>query len=238
MGLLTRAEPGWKEGQNVQEELGITKWEPPAELVMGVQDEPSPDFLRIYTDVEGLRRYPNVLLAEEEVVIAEKIHGANARFLFQEGRLWVGSHKKVKREDAQTVWWRVVDTYNLREKFSRFPNMTFYGEIYGPVQDLRYGVPNNELQLVLFDAMDTKTGTYLDFDDFMRITAELDLPVVPLLYRGPWKEELRSLANGKTMISGGSHVREGFVIRPIKERWDPQCGRVILKLIGEDYLLR
>lgn len=34
------------------------------------------------------------------------------------------------------------------------------------------------------------------------------------------------------------HVREGIVVKPIKERWDQDIGRVFLKLAGEGYLLR
>ena len=46
------------------------------------------------------------------------------------------------------------------------------------------------------------------------------------------------LANGASTLPGAAHTREGFVVRPTKERWHPLLGRVILKLIGEDYLLR
>ena len=61
---------------------------------------------------------------------------------------------------------------------------------------------------------------------------------VPLLYRGAWKLELVSLAEGKTTFPGANHVREGLVVKPVEERWDFTCGRVVLKYIGEGYLLR
>jgi len=34
------------------------------------------------------------------------------------------------------------------------------------------------------------------------------------------------------------HMREGVVVRPLHERNDPDVGRVILKSISPDYLLR
>jgi hypothetical protein len=34
------------------------------------------------------------------------------------------------------------------------------------------------------------------------------------------------------------HVREGIVIRPVKERYEHDIGRVILKSVNEAYLLR
>lgn len=39
-------------------------------------------------------------------------------------------------------------------------------------------------------------------------------------------------------MPGADHVREGFVVKPIRERQDPRLGRVFLKMAGEGYLLR
>jgi hypothetical protein len=46
------------------------------------------------------------------------------------------------------------------------------------------------------------------------------------------------MAEGKTILGNGGHVREGGVIRPITERVDLRHGRVIGKLVGEGYHLR
>ena len=62
------------------------------------------------------------------------------------------------------------------------------------------------------------------------------MPMVPMLYKGPWNLELIALAEGKTTLA--SHVREGFVVKPTKERWDQHIGRVIFKMIGEGYMLK
>jgi hypothetical protein len=62
--------------------------------------------------------------------------------------------------------------------------------------------------------------------------------MVPVLYRGPWSAALASHAEGKSIVATASHIREGFVVRPTMERWDERVQRVILKLIGEEYLLR
>jgi hypothetical protein len=114
----------------------------------------------------------------------------------------------------------------------------FFGEVYGRVQDLRYdSKPGDEFKLVMLDVMDLKTRKYWDVAGFNNLMASLDLPTAPVLHHGPWSDDLRSLANGKTTV-GGDHVREGIVVRPIQERWNDSVGRVILKLHGEDYLLR
>lgn len=233
-----------KVGQIVHEAMGITKWEPPAEVLMSKgRQEPSPQHFIFpeYTDIEGLRKWRPVFeshpTATREVVITEKIHGSNARFCHDGQRLWVGSRTQIKAEDPKTWWWRVAQKLNLSELFARYPLTVFYGEVFGKgVQDLNYG---SEINFRVFDTMDGKTGTYNDWDTTAQIALDLDLWVCPVLYRGPWGglDAHKHLAEGKSIV-GGEHVREGFVVKPTQEAWDPQLGRVILKLIGEGYDLR
>ena len=238
MGLLTPIEPGFVEGQDVREALRIAKWEPPLPPLAEGEDEADPGVMPAYTDIEGLRRWPDILRPGEEIVATEKVHGANGRFVYAEGRLWVGSRTRIKRESDGSLWWRAARQNDLEAKLRERPGLVLYGEVYGAVQDLRYGTRPNEVRLILFDALDTKRRSYLDYDDFVAVAGELGLPVVPLLYRGPFGDEVRALANGTSTLPGAAHTREGIVLRPVRERWDDQLGRVVLKLIGEDYLLR
>lgn len=97
----------------------------------------------------------------------------------------------------------------------------------------------NDQSLRIFDVLDVSTGRYLDYDSAKAIADDLKLEWVPILYRGSWKrDELLSLCEGKTTIGKGDHCREGFVVRPTTERWDRRVGRVVLKMVGSDYLLR
>jgi RNA ligase (TIGR02306 family) len=238
MGLLTDADPSWEEGQQVGDLLGITKYEPPVQYAGG-QAERDPGFIPVYTDMEGLRRYPDILQEGEEVVITEKLHGANARFVYYQDRLWVGSHTQIKRQDPNSPWWKAAEKLNLGEVLQEVPGLVFYGEVFGNVQDLKYGMPQG-IDLRFFDAFSISEGKYLDWVTFEGVTAALGLPVVPILYRGPWGKHkaLLDLAEGGTFITSGDHMREGFVVKPVRERWTEETGRVILKLVGEGYLLR
>jgi RNA ligase (TIGR02306 family) len=239
MGMLTNADPSWVEGQNVQAELGIEKWEPAMpSLVTNTENEADPGFLPVFTDIEGLRRRRDVLQDGEEVVLTEKIHGANARFVYQDGRLWVGSHHQIKKFDERNMWWKVAIEIGLEERLAKVPGIAVYGEVYGQVQDLKYGHPTGA-KLILFDALDTRTGRYLDYDAFKAVARGLDLETVPELYRGPWLgfDAMTAYCEGKTTM-GADHVREGYVVRPVQERWHHHIGRVIFKMIGEGYMLR
>jgi RNA ligase (TIGR02306 family) len=113
--------------------------------------------------------------------------------------------------------------------------MVFFGEMYGKVQkEFDYGVATTAFRV--FDIYDTKTKKYLDFDRMQAIVNELKLDLVPILYRGPWSKDLLELAGGNTTLPG-KHIREGFVVKPTVERTS-RIGRTILKVIGEEYLLK
>ncbi len=237
MGLLVPADPAWPVGFDAAEALAVQKYEPAEHATMCGEDERDPRFLPVYTDIEGLRRWMSALVPGEEVVLTEKVHGANGRFLFHEGRLWVGSHTRIKREDPKNLWWGVAIRERLAEKLAQAPGIAVYGEVYGQVQDLKYGVPTGA-RLALFDAFSLECGKYLDYDDLIALAERLGIPTAPLLYRGPWSDSLRSLAEGQSRIPGAENIREGFVVRPVRERWDDRNGRVIVKLHGEGYLTR
>lgn len=240
MGLLVPAPAGAQEGDDVTEAMGVTHWDPEAERGSGVknagEDEPGPVgwLFPTYTDIEPLRRHRNVLTPGEEVVVTEKIHGANARFAHDGERLWVGSRSRIKRHDDANTWWQIAEALDLCTRLQAFCRLVFFGEVFGKVQDLHYGV--NGVDLRIFDVFDGEAGRYLDHDAAREAAAQCGLLWVPTLYRGPWApERVSEWAEGPSTIA--DHVREGFVVKPTRERV-AHMGRVILKMHGEGYLTR
>jgi len=238
MGVLTPCNNSdWVVGQNVQQFLNIGKWDPEATASINGCCEKDLSGMPTYTDIEGLRKYKNVLVPGEEVVLTEKIHGSNFRSVYRDGRLWVGSHYQVKREEANSAFWQAAKTCDLESRLKIYPDKVFFGEMFGNVSDLKYGADKEHpLFLRFFDIFDISLGKYIDYDDFMNILSELGLLPVPELYRGPWSIDLVPHSEGKSTIYD-KHVREGFVVKPVKERYE-HCGRVIFKYVGEGYLLR
>ena len=239
MGLLCRPDAGMQCGDNVAEVWGVRKYEPPLSGCPEGEDVAGPGGIPKY-DIEGLRRFKDALMPGETVWISEKIHGANARFMWYEGRLHIGSHGKWKAPGGADIWNRAAATYKLEEKLQAMPGLLLYGEVYGPVQDMRYGVPkgSGEVRLAFFDALRKGSLTFLSYDELHQLLFTLDLPPVPLLFHGPWQPSLVSLAEGPSTVPGAAHVREGIVIKPVIERTVPVLGRVVLKLHGEGYLTR
>lgn len=247
-------------GTHVAERIGVTKYEDQGDKLSTFgENERDPGYMPTYTDIEGWPKFrkQGIIADGEEVVLTEKIHGANARFCFRDGRLWVGSRTGVKAQYVRAdgtegnLWWKVAKDIGLEEKFktllaSGYPDTgtVIYGEVYGQVQDLKYGV-NSGAQLRVFDSYDPYAGCYNDWDVTKGIAHVMGLDLVPELYRGPWKEELEELRNGPSVLYPG-HTREGFVVKPVKERYQQLVpgqrhaftGRVIFKYVGEDYKLR
>jgi RNA ligase (TIGR02306 family) len=239
-GLGLPGDPDTLVGMNVQELLGILKYEEDKHLYLSGDAMETPPWFQEYTSIEAWRRGANkhVLQDGEEVVIREKIHGANARFCFKGGQLWVGSHHQTKKEPdrgSMNIWWVAAKANALAEKLAQYPGYIFYGEVYGQgVQDLTYSI-SNDVRVRFFDVY---TGTAFANDPLLyHICTALGLELAPTLYRGPWHEDLLKLAEGESTLAPGQ-VREGFVVKPVQERWDERCGRVIFKVIGEGYLLR
>lgn len=236
-GLLVPAPEGSVLWENVAEKLGITHYDPPEPLSMGGDAEKPPvyedenGFRSTYPvyDVESLRRYPDVLKAGELVSVTEKIHGCNARFLYLNERLYAGSHTTWKAVDPNSLWWKVLNRETgLQAYLSEHPGICVYGEIYGQVQDLKY---QGGLNLAVFDAYNPRTGQWFVPDD-SRLTR------VPELYNGPFDlETVLGLAEGRSAVVGASNVREGVVVRPLRDRWE-NGERVIYKAVGVGYLER
>lgn len=240
MGLLVKPDAGMVEGDDVRERMGIGVYEPGEAFSLSPDAEPDPGFLPVY-DIESARKWAAAVLTDgEEVVLTEKIHGANGRFAWHRDRMWCASRTRFPKQAAGEMWWTVAERAGLPDKLREVcPGVAVYGEVYGQVQDLKYG--RTGAHLVLFDALDIPTRRWLDYDDLGALAARLDLPTVPELYRGPWTSDLAALAEGDSVLgasAGAKHVREGWVLKPVRERVHDRLGRVILKRHGEGFLTR
>lgn len=111
-----------------------------------------------------------------------------------------------------------------------------FGEAYGPgIQQLTYGC--SKIEWGAYDLL--IDGNYVSRDMFSRYCYAYDIPMLPIVYRGPYSKQIvHDLANRKTVIGNDrNQIEEGVVIRPAKERNHPKLGRVILKYISDEYLL-
>lgn len=241
MGLLIPITDAMKDmpvGTDVANLLGITKYEQPEPACTGGDNRPQQGWLVKFTEIESIRRYSKHFIDGEQVVATEKVHGSNARYAWHNGEFYIGSHTNVKADDDHNVWSKVSRRLNLPDRLKKYPEMIFFGEVYGTVQrgyeyDLKYA------DFILFDVFDLNERKYVDWDDLVNISIFTGLKLVPCLYEGPWisLEHMQQFSDGKTIVGNGAHNREGCVIRCSPERYDNHIGRMCLKFVGETYLL-
>lgn len=116
------------------------------------------------------------------------------------------------------------------------------GEIVGAgIQDLSYGFSKPEFRL--FDVAIGKERVdkrFLDHQELVDLCKEFNIKRVPLLYVGAFSHDvLMKYTNGKETMSGNSeHIREGVIVKTLKEKYTEGLGRTMLKSVSEDYLLR
>lgn len=250
--------PTIRAGQDLGEFLCITKYEEPIPVQMQGVARPRPAWFPKYTEIENIKKYNRILIEGEDVIITEKTHGSNmgAGMHRDDQQMLVSSRNFVLDRDEKNVYWRAAEQHGLDDHLLSILEHTgadsavIYGEVYGPsIQDLTYGVEPGTLGFAAFDIM--LDGEFVDRDLFFDLVGPIadwdedgyivrfDIPIVPVLYSGPWHDGLiEEFTSGVTTIPGADHIREGFVVKPAVERRAGTLGRVILKSISPDYLLR
>lgn len=113
-----------------------------------------------------------------------------------------------------------------------------YGETYGT--KVQGGFNYDAGKGLGFRAFDLYVdGRYLPYDEFKALCQKYGVETVPELGRVSFSmSNVHKLCNldGKSVIGG--HMIEGGVVRPVVERRHPAIGRVVLKYIGDEYLLK
>jgi RNA ligase (TIGR02306 family) len=303
-GLMVPVSDTVELGSDVAELFGVLHYEPPIQgtskgaktsFYTGGEVESGPALFSPKYDVDSFQRYARMMFTPGELVHAsEKIHGANGRWVYHDGRYYCGSRTEWKREYAQipvpdrneligkltdrilkkdfegvyvcgfqvgqaeqeaekeaekiiqtitkknehpqqNMWWKALRaTPTLEAWLKEHPDIIVYGEVYGAVQNLKYGVPNGEVRIAVFDLLDN--GRWIDVHA-ARLAAP-DLPWVPVVADNmPYDfDKLIAMSDGPSLVPGANHYREGIVVKPLQERNDLRLGRVQLKIVSPTYL--
>ncbi len=257
MGLLIACPPAYAIGEDLAPLFEIKHYDPPEPSdqgrVTGGNSAPGPKYLKTPNakgkhdseplgfeypkyDVDSFRKYWSVFEPDEQVYVTEKIHGANARFVYDGKDYHCATRTRYLYEDANNSWWKALNACpELKEWLAQHPGIMVYAEIYGQVQDLKYGCEPGVIKIAVFDIL--QEGMWIAPYEARKMAPTL--PWVPTV--GMFKfdrDKLLALAEGPSLVLGANNVREGIVISPIEERWHPKCGRIKLKVISNSYLER
>ena len=254
MGMLLPAPEGSNIGDDVAEQLGITHYEPPAmDEIDGSRKHAGSDVAPppplIYApkyDLESVYSFAEAFEPGEMVYISEKIDGQNSRYVttfdtepqnFESAtalQTHAGSRTEWKTKEGGSNWWRALDQNPWIEKWIQSnPEQVLYGEIFGWVQSLKYGAKQGQLFFRAFDVL--RGMEYMDAEEFISVMPEdhraPSLGIMPFNF-----EELQKLADGPSLVPGADNMREGIVIKPLRERQHWKLGRVSLKMVSNAYL--
>jgi RNA ligase (TIGR02306 family) len=239
------------EGFDLAETLGIKKYVAP---LRSDGDDIAPDRADVpkYTNIEHIKNFPDLFAGDEEVVVTEKIHGANCRVGIVDGTLVAGSRGNLRKPPQSpdgvslvdypdtykfSLYWSPLALESVRNLLqtlaASYKQVILYGEVYGKgVQSLTYG---DERGFRAFDLL--IDGSYVSYQTFSTLCDKYELPRVPELYRGRFdKVELAVLSRGNSTLEGANNIKEGVVVKPVKERHDPAVGRVIVKYLSDDFV--
>jgi RNA ligase (TIGR02306 family) len=210
-----------------------------------------------YTDIENGKYYDRCLKDGEQVVITCKLHGTSSRYGWHkyEANVWyqkilkflhltpewvfcygsrnvqLQSRLSKKNYYEGDVYGKILKQYNLKEIPKGF---SVYGEIvgYGIQKGYSYGCDTDEHKLYVYDVRDNVNGKWLDHGDMIVFCQLHGLTPVPLMYSGPYSQDLVKYFIDKNPIS--KEVNEGIVLKYTKETIGPM-GRFILKFINDEY---
>ena len=213
-------------------------------------------------DLESVYSFAEAFEPGEMVYISEKIDGQNSRYVFTPGvkpgyevlvlngekvetrvitpeeslggQIHAGSRTEWKTKEGGSNWWRALDQNPWIEKWIQSNSeQVLYGEIFGWVQSLKYGAKQGQLFFRAFDVL--RGMEYIDAEEFISVMPEdhraPSLGIMPFNF-----EELQKLADGPSLVPGAANMREGIVIKPLRERQHWKLGRVSLKMVSNAYL--
>lgn len=152
---------------------------------------------------------------------------------------WLKKHQGYKNEkqgvEFGDVYTKMINQYLLKYKISK--GYSIYGEIYGTgiQKNYMYDCPQREHRFRVFDVRNNETGEWLNSGELIAFCKDNNLPMCPIVYTGPWSNEIRDKCLTKNVLS--KEPNEGIVCRPVKERTG-SCGRILLKWINPEYLLK
>lgn len=259
-GKNPAAESFFKEGDDLTEELGVTKWE--QELAAHLRGQVVGQFPVFIskTDETRIQSCPSVLTKNVGLrcFSTEKLDGSSttvfyvprdtpglpAKYLEKTEDEWifgVCSRNLCVAKADDNAFWKAAEILDLESKLKAHgAPIALQGELVGP------GVQNNKLQLksltvYWFNVADPVKREYYAFKEFKDTIAALGLQTVPILEEdfelNHTVDQLVVKSIGKSALNKDVW-REGIVVRPHIERQERGLGRFSFKVINPEFLLK
>ena len=176
-------------------------------------------------------------------------HRDGLSFVSSKGLLADRMAFKLGEENAANPYVAAADRLGLHAVVQKMASnwgtsVWILGEMFGMgIQDLAYGQLAGKPSFRIFAivlGLEHGDPVYLDDVKLEALITHFHLERVPVLYRGQFSAEAVAMyTSGRETVSGQrKHMREGIVITPCTERSTSEIGRLVLKSVSEEYLLR
>lgn len=224
-------------GEDVTEELGIVKYEPPIPACLGGDVVGGFPAFIAKTDEERIQNLAADFYSfrGQPFYVSEKIDGTSFTAFIHEGEFGCCGRNWQLAEDESNSHWRVVRDLNLRERMGTLGrSLAIQGELVGPgIQKNRYALKSPTV--FVFNVFDIATSAYVDKAEMEAICRELDLSIVPPIGEinvPDCMDAILTLAEGKSALNPKTE-REGLV-------WVRSFGddRVSFKTISNKFLAK
>lgn len=234
--LLPITNDTWKVGDDVSEDLGIVKYEPPipAEL-SGVMKGSFPAFLQ-KTDEERIQNLADVYenFKKSKFYVTEKLDGSSATYYLNNGVFGVCSRNIELLENEGNSFWKYARTAKIEEILRQYGvNICLQGELIGEgIQGNPYKLKGQTVKFFnIFKIDDQQRLPYTHFRHLIENSGLETVPFLMLEYTLPEKmEDLLLYAEGKSVLNNNTE-REGLVFRN-------ESQTISFKAISNKFLLK
>ena len=236
-----------EEGADVSELLGVIKYEPPVPAGMGGRVKggfpgflPKTDEIRVQVLESILERHRGRSFA-----ITEKLDGTSFTAFLRAGEFGICSRNQwLDETDPTSVFARLAKSLDLPAKLAaartRFGyDLAVQGEVIGPgIQGNKYAL--RAVTLRVFNVLDLDSGRLVDranSGEVLSVAGLVPVPELGELTLIHTVDELVQFAIGVSALNPRTQ-REGIVLRPPVEEYDPDVGgRLSFKVINPQFLL-
>jgi len=157
------------------------------------------------------------------------------------GELEICSRRLLLFPDPENTYWKIAQDLSLLAKLKAAgEKYAIQGELSGE------GIQKNILKihgqkLFVFNIYDFMLGEYLKWEAVKQICVDWGLETTPEVYKNFFLPktvgEVVTMATRKSVINPEAWA-EGLVFRPLKERFDPDLGRLSFKAVNPEFLLK
>lgn len=234
-----------EEGLDVTEIIGVKKYENDEDAAASTsrpgKTSSFPTFFK-KTDEERIQNLKWLIseCKDETFYITEKLDGSSISFYYKDKKFGVCS-RNLEVTDPESHFYKAAVDLDIERKLTELgKNIVLQGEIIGEsIQGNKYNIKGKVVRF--FNVYDIDKMEYYDLEDFEKFIKELGYETVPILDRNfklpATVDELLAMAEGPAKYNP-KQTREGFVIRPLKERRLAKLGRLSFKVISNKFLLK